>query len=240
MSSLVDRVPEGRQAVDRLVRVRPRARLRVARAGRSARGVARRGRGGDHHERHGWAARSARCSGTARRTARCGVARRTAPRSAAAPSSRPGRSSRRSATCSIPVYIPRTLPAVVRLDRRHLHQPRVHPGQVVVLHEVLADRACSWPRSRRPCCATIRPLVEPVAGEPLRQVSELLGQRRARRRRGWRTRDSPTARRRRDEPVVGLVERADVVHVEHAALVGRDRPTRRRTAACPGRRRRAS
>jgi hypothetical protein len=97
----------------------------------------------------------------------------------------------------------------------------VHPRQVVVLHEVLADQLVVG-------CYLIAPpplgapLFESVAGQPVRQVAELAGQRGGPGVKVDEHQEPPRLGTHREQPVVGFVETFDRGQVEHALLVGRD------------------
>jgi hypothetical protein len=61
----------------------------------------------------------------------------------------------------------------VILEGRDLHEPGMHPGQVVVLHEVLGDELPV--RVDRVLDAAQEPvLVEPVSREPYREIAQLV------------------------------------------------------------------
>ena len=86
-----------------------------------------------------------------------------------------------------------------------LHQLRVHPRQVVVLQEVLADELVV----RRDFVGLLShhpPLVEPVVREALGQIAELLGERRGVRSRLTKTRKPQLSALDGQEAVVRLVE----------------------------------
>ena len=112
------------------------------------------------------------------------------------------------------------------LQRGDLDESRVHPGQVVVLHEVLRDEL--------PVCGdrVVDPaqealLLEPVAGEAPGKIAELLFERR---RVGVEAAEDDTAPRRDARGVeaeVALVELAHAGEVERALLVVRDAGLRR-------------
>ena len=102
----------------------------------------------------------------------------------------------------------------------------MHPGQVVVLHEVLGDelvvgRDLVFGRAGEP------PLVEAVAGGPRGQVAELLGQRAPASGSRFTNTSGPSVYAHREQAVVGPVERLHVLHVEDGPLVVRDLRARR-------------
>jgi|GEM_PF-6916250 len=112
----------------------------------------------------------------------------------------------------------RPLPAVVVLHAGNLHQLRMHPGQVVVLHEVFPDELVV--RLDLVVAGTDDlPLLESIAPEPLGEVAELLAE-------GGRLRieveedeEAPGVDLHGQEAVVRLVETLHPAHVENALHV---------------------
>ena len=97
----------------------------------------------------------------------------------------------------------------------------MHPGQVVVLHEVLADELVV--RGDVVGAGPLRdPLVEPVLGEALGQVAELGGQRRGVRRQVDEDEQAPRVDGDVEQAVVGAVEALRHRRVEDRLLAGGD------------------
>ena len=114
----------------------------------------------------------------------------------------------------------RALPAVVGLDRGDLDKAGVHPGQVVVLHEVLAEQLVVG-RYVVVGGASHLPFAEAVSGGPLGQVAEMVRQ--------WggvvveadEHERPPGLRTNGQQAVVRLVESGDLIRIEDPPLVAR-------------------
>src|SRR5215213_8621266 len=107
----------------------------------------------------------------------------------------------------------RSLPAVVVFYPGDLYQLRMHPRQVIVLQEILADELVV--RSDFvPFLSHHPPLVQPVVREALKQVAELLGERSSIRVEVDEDEEAPTLCPDGQEAVVSFVEFPNLAHVE--------------------------
>src|SRR5215217_1374713 len=107
----------------------------------------------------------------------------------------------------------RSLPAVVVFYPGDLYQLRMHPRQVVVLQEILADELvvrCDFV----PLLSHHPPLVQPVVCETLGQVAELLGERSGVQVEVDEDEEAPALYPDGQEAVVSFVEFANLAHVE--------------------------
>ena len=107
----------------------------------------------------------------------------------------------------------------------------MHPGQVVVLHEVLGDELpVRLDLVLDPADEAL--LGEPVAGESLGKIAELVVERGRLGVEAHEDEAAPLVDANRVESVVGLVERLDLAHVEDVLLI-LGNPRLRREERCP-------